>query len=179
MLVEQMRDDVAWSLRAGAGLSVAAFVIGAYWLLYQEHREIAELLSDGVQSADFADPALAGSAVLLALGTGTTAIVGTLTWWAIVERLDGSSITRRGAIAGGITGALVVYLVTATIMTIPGGGSRIGPSNVGFRLLVGLLGLVVLGWASIPAGTVLGYLLALHRGEDVTPIWRVLAERVR
>lgn len=176
-LLYAMRENVAWSLRAGAGLAVAAFVIGVYWVLYDRYRELGDLLADGVQLADFGDHAVWSSALLLGLGTATAVAVGSLLWWVIVEQWDRSSITRRGSLAGGLTGALVPYLVTAMLVTYSGLGSGLEPRDAIIILLVGLIGLFVVGWISVPAGTMLGYLFALRRGDGVTPIWRSLRRR--
>lgn len=144
-----MREETRWSLTAAAVLAVAGFVawIGLFFLgiVWQIH---------------FVPATVAGG------------VVGYPAWLLVVERRVGWSVTRRGAFAGGLAGVLAV----------PVGGGFLGalglgphPGTVLAGLWFGFLGLIFVGWITVPTGIVAGYLLALRRGEGVTPVWRLVA----
>lgn len=175
-----MRASRRWSLRAAGGLGLTAFGVAFAWAVVILYADGGESLRDGVTAGDLAvlDPvAILGFGGVAAVAG---ALVGGFAWAVVVERWDRWSVTRRGALAGACTGFLAVPVAVAAIAPLfdaPGDPTTL--ESVGGGLVFGLLGLLLVGWTTVPAGAATGYVLALWRADDATPVWWRLAERVR
>lgn len=144
-----MREETRWSLTAAAVFAVAGVVasIGLYALRI-------------------------GGLIFFVLAPVAGGVVGYPAWLLVVERREGWSVTRRGAVAGGLAGILAVPMTVGFFGALHA-GPHIATPFLG--LWGGFIGLIVVGWITVPAGAIAGYLLALRRGEGVTPVWRLVA----
>lgn len=172
-----MDEKTEWSLRAVAVLAFAAFVAAVDLYVLATYAEISETLADGIQPSDLAALEPRFFASFVASATVAGGLVGGPAWWVVVEQWDRSSVTRRGALAGGLTGAGAVPVAMLGLVAL-GPWIGLGPADLIGAILAGLIGIVVVGWATIPVGAIAGYLFALRRGDGVTPVWRTLRRRL-
>lgn len=173
-----MDESRRWSLRAAFGFGLAAFGVAFAWVVLGSYTSSRETLRDGVTAADLA--VLSSSQALAFVGAATVAgaLVGGPAWALLVERWDRWSITRRGALAGAWTGCLAVPVSMGLLSVADATTAASALENVLVGLVLGLVGVVVVGWTTIPAGAATGYILALWRADDAKPVWGGLVERM-
>lgn len=175
-----MDESHRWSLRAAFGFALILFGVAFAWAVVSLYVTSTETLRDGLNAADLAvfEPVLIGAVGGVAAVGG--ALVGGPAWAVVVERWDRWSITRRGALAGACTGFFAVPVAAALVApAFEAPADPTVPEAVVGGFVIGLIGLVVVGWTTIPAGAATGYALALWRADDATPVWSGLFERLR
>lgn len=103
-------------------------------------------------------------ALLFLAGTAVSGgLIGGLVWFIIVEQMGRFSVRIRGAVSGVVTAALssVPILFWGFLLTY---GSRSSVSEMVIASFAfALLGLVYIGWLTLPIGAVTGYILGSIR----------------
>lgn len=161
-----MDESRRWTLLATVTCATVAGGGTFAWELLGTYLGSAETLRDGVTTADVA--VLSPVKLFTMAGTGAIAgaLVGGPSWAVLVEYWTRSSVTRRGTIAGAVAAALVIPVWLGLFSTVQRSGEVV---QVDALLVVSLLALLVGGWATVPIGAVVGYLLARLRRGDATP----------
>lgn len=160
-------SDARWAGRAALAFGISAGVLTLTWYVVGTYTSSVETLRDGVSSADLAMFSVVDAVGLAAIAVAAATLVGALTWYLLVERLDRWSVRHRGAISGAVTGWLAVPVAAAClrITVATPGQSWLLLAASGFA--IGLLaGSVLVGWATIPVGALVGYELGRWRGVD-------------
>jgi hypothetical protein len=147
-----MEAETRWTLRAAGGFAAAAAIA---WL----GIAAVGVIEDGLRELPASRLILYA---LIAMAIAST--VGGLLWVAIVERSDRWSTVRRGATVGGLTGWLSLPLTLFCYLVFDPIGQRSVLETFLFSLVAGgVIGAILIGWATVPVGVATGYWLARRR----------------
>lgn len=173
-----MREETYWSVRACGALALTAFLVAALWYVLGTYSGSTETLADGLGPEDLAVFSLREGAAFVGGATVGGGLIGGPAWRILVEGWDRWSITRRGALAGGLTGCFAVPFTAAILFAATDTNGFPLWEDLLAGLFVGLFGILFAGWVTVPAGAIAGYLLALARDDDAEPVWRTVGRRI-